>query len=63
MSTHRSRPLVRRTGYGRVIVLCPAGHLVQSVKDSDWAGSSQEARVADPDYLVECQGALPDGSP
>ncbi|GAA3027441.1 hypothetical protein [Streptosporangium longisporum] len=55
---HTGRPLVRRTRHGRVMVLCPAGHLVQSVKDVDWPGSRLEAQVGDPGYTVTCHGAM-----
>ncbi|MFI9591143.1 hypothetical protein [Nonomuraea sp. NPDC052265] len=55
---HTGRPLARRTDYGRIMILCPAGHLVQSVAAGDWAGSRIEARVGNPNYTVTCHGAL-----
>ncbi|MEU9212741.1 hypothetical protein AB0D27_33655 [Streptomyces sp. NPDC048415] len=32
---HSGPPIVRSTSYGRVLLLCPVGHLVQSVKAED----------------------------
>ena len=57
---HSGRPLVRQAGYGRVLVLCPLGHLVQSVALEDWSGSPVEARCADPAYVVTCRGGVND---
>ncbi|MDX3075906.1 hypothetical protein [Streptomyces sp. MI02-7b] len=54
---HSGRPLIRHTGYGRVLVLCPAGHLVQSVLLTDWSGSQLAVRCADPDFTVDCDGS------
>jgi hypothetical protein len=48
----------RRSSYGQVLILRPAGHLVQSVKEADWAGSRLEANARDPRYTVTCHGAL-----
>ncbi|MGW0844323.1 hypothetical protein ACWD26_30120 [Streptomyces sp. NPDC002787] len=53
---HSGPPVVRSTSYGRVLILCPVGHLVQSVKDEDWNGSQIAARCADPAYTVTCHG-------
>ncbi|WP_157858065.1 hypothetical protein [Streptomyces durhamensis] len=49
-------PVVRSTTYSRVLVLCPVGHLVQSVKAEDWSGSQLAARCADPAFTVTCHG-------
>lgn len=58
---HRGRPTVRRTrDGGRVLLLCPVGHLVQSVSSGDWAGSRLEAKAGDPHFEVTCHGTLPD---
>jgi hypothetical protein len=43
-NTHVGRPQVRVAKYGRVLVLCPAGHLVLSVAAADWGGSLIAAR-------------------
>ncbi|MEU4406242.1 hypothetical protein AB0F88_17105 [Streptosporangium sp. NPDC023963] len=56
---HQGRPVIRRA-HGRVLILCPAGHLVFSVKDTDWAGSQPEANMRTPGYTVTCHGALPE---
>lgn len=56
---HTGRPTVRHADHGRVLVLCPVGHLVQSVAAGDWTGSALEAQVGDPTYLVTCTGAAP----
>jgi hypothetical protein len=53
---HAGPPVVRSTAYGRVLVLCPVGHLVQSVADRDWSGSQLATRCADPAYTVTCNG-------
>lgn len=53
---HCGPPVVRSTTYGRVLVLCPVGHLVQSVKAEDWNGSQLAARCADPAFTVICHG-------
>ncbi|MDN3263978.1 hypothetical protein QWJ26_30040 [Streptomyces sp. CSDS2] len=54
--SHCGPPVVRSTSYGRVLVLCPVGHLVQSVKAEDWHGSQLAARCADPAFTVTCHG-------
>jgi hypothetical protein len=54
--SHSGRPMVRRTTYGRVLVLCPVGHLVQSVNTADWHGSQLAAQCASPAYTVTCHG-------
>ncbi|MFI7405937.1 hypothetical protein ACIBW9_36645 [Streptomyces sp. NPDC049541] len=53
---HCGPPVVRGTSYGRVLVLCPVGHQVQSVKAEDWSGSQLAARCADPAFTVTCHG-------
>ncbi|MGP4049332.1 hypothetical protein [Streptomyces sp. 2A115] len=53
---HSGPPVVRSTSYGRVLLLCPVGHLVQSVKAEDWSGSQLAARCADPAFTVTCHG-------
>ncbi len=53
---HSGPPVVRSTSYGRVLLLCPVGHLVQSVKAEDWSGSQLAVRYADPDFTVTCHG-------
>lgn len=58
--SHGGRPIIRPTSYGRVLVLCPVGHLVQSIGARDWDGSAIEARCGDPDYMVTCDGAVPE---
>ncbi|MFD8079000.1 hypothetical protein ACFV3E_40875 [Streptomyces sp. NPDC059718] len=55
---HTGRPKFRHTSYGRVLVLCPAGHLVASVSANDWPGSLWEARRGDPAYTVTCDGTV-----
>jgi hypothetical protein len=55
---HSGRPLIRHTSYGRVLVLCPAGHLVQSVLLTDWSGSELAARCADQDFTIDCDGGI-----
>ncbi|MGW2421472.1 hypothetical protein ACWC0C_19860 [Streptomyces sp. NPDC001709] len=55
---HTGRPVIRPTSYGRVLVLCPLGHLVQSVKTEDWGGSALAARYAEPDCSVTCHGRV-----
>ncbi|BBC91246.1 hypothetical protein [Streptomyces griseofuscus] len=45
---------MRTTSYGRVLVLCPIGHLVQSVKVKDWHGSQHATRCSDPAFTVTC---------
>jgi hypothetical protein len=41
-----------------VLVLCPAGHLMQSCPMAEWAGSHLEARVGLDRPIVACAGAL-----
>jgi hypothetical protein len=53
---HTGRAIVRATSCGRVLVLCPVGHLVQSLSVADWPGSSMQARCA-AGHVVECEGA------
>ncbi|MEU2284226.1 hypothetical protein ABZ614_20160 [Streptomyces sp. NPDC013178] len=53
---HSGPPIVRSTSYGRVLLLCPVGHLVQSVKAEDWSGSQLQVRCADPAFTVTCHG-------
>jgi hypothetical protein len=60
---HGGPPVVRSTSYGRVLVLCPVGHLVQSVRAEDWSGSQLAARCADPAFTVTCHGQTGDPLP
>ena len=54
---HVGRPIARPTDYGHIMILCPVGHLVQTVAEGDWSGSLMETLVHDPAYTVTCQGA------
>jgi hypothetical protein len=60
---HSGLPIVRSTSYGRVLLLCPVGHLVQSVKAEDWSGSQLQVRCADPGFTVTCHGESGDPLP
>jgi hypothetical protein len=60
---HSGPPIVRSTSYGRVLLLCPVGHLVQSVKAADWNGSQLQVRCADPAFTVTCHGQTGDPLP
>jgi hypothetical protein len=55
---HTGRPVLRERSDGGVLVLCPHGHVVHSMKPADWAGSWLEAKVSDPDWIVECDGVI-----
>ncbi|GAA1042179.1 hypothetical protein GCM10009566_42570 [Streptomyces murinus] len=52
---HCGPPTVHTTSYGRVLVLCPVGHLVQSVRAEDWHGSQLATRCSDPSFTVTCR--------
>lgn len=54
---HEGPVSVRTTDYGRVLVLCPCGHLVQSVESVSYGGSIWEDRVGR-GYSVQCEGAI-----
>ncbi|MDX3578144.1 hypothetical protein [Streptomyces sp. FL07-04A] len=60
---HAGPPVVRSTSYGLVLILCPVGHLVQSVKAEDWTGSQLAARCADPAFTVTCHGQTGESLP
>jgi hypothetical protein len=40
------------------MVLCPYGHVIETVATKDYPHSIVEERVGDPTYTVECQGRL-----
>jgi hypothetical protein len=40
------------------MVLCPRGHVIETVATKDYPHSLVQARVADPTYTVECKGAI-----
>lgn len=50
------QPVIRSAKGGGVLVLCPDGHLIDSIRKGDWAHSKAEARYADPGYRVACTG-------
>lgn len=54
---HEGPVQARHTEYGRVLVLCPHGHMVQSVKSEDWGGSLWEDRCGR-GHHVQCDGAI-----
>ncbi|MEZ0076317.1 hypothetical protein [Planotetraspora sp. GP83] len=56
---HTGRPVVRARPGGGVTVLCAYGHLIWSIRPGEWAGSTYQARLADPNYQVTCEGPLP----
>lgn len=53
--THTGRPTIRRYSKG-VVILCPLGHVVDTIATADWAGSQAEARMGDPNATVTCSG-------
>ncbi|MFD1145909.1 hypothetical protein [Saccharothrix hoggarensis] len=57
--THRGRISARPAKSGRIMVLCPVGHLVASMGAREWAGSLWESRVG-AGFEVTCEGAMPD---
>jgi hypothetical protein len=60
---HVGHPSAGVFGYGataRVWILCPLGHFVQGLSAGEWAGSTWQARLGDPSYVVECIGTPPD---
>ncbi|MFF0386804.1 hypothetical protein [Streptomyces sp. NPDC004286] len=54
---HSGPPVVRSTSYGRVLLLCPVGHLLQSVAAEAWSGSALAIRCAEPGFTITCNGA------
>jgi len=58
VATHVGRPVARTYADGkRVMLLCPRGHVVETVAAVDFPGSLAEQRLSDPDHTVECRGA------
>ena len=57
--SHTGRPRVEQVG-DSVLVLCPVGHLVESIPVAEWAWSREEAKYGDPRTTVTCDGAMPD---
>jgi hypothetical protein len=54
--THAGRPRVYRLQNGGTMILCPIGHVIETVRPGDWAGSRAEARYGNPDCIVTCGG-------
>ncbi len=55
--THTGATTIRISNDGgTVMLLCPEGHVVESVPSKEWGGSWEEARW--PGKVVTCNGAV-----
>jgi hypothetical protein len=55
MDYHEGQPSILLTA-NRVVVLCPAGHVIESMPVKDWARSGSEARFQG--SIVRCCGTI-----